>query len=162
MMRILAEAQDHDEGWLHQQVRALTQGPGSNQGGSSSREDAQADWEATCAGAWPSSSDKGGPSGGERHPVRLLTGKQKGKSVVTGGKATACHGRGHGEGDAAWRASERKVAVGLKKKKKKKKNYAHNYVYVYIYVGMSIGLRPTWREDPTAGRGESGAGRAAS
>ncbi|XP_075460190.1 uncharacterized protein LOC142496953 [Ascaphus truei] len=91
-MQLLAEAHNHEEGWFQKQMCALVLKAGSDQGSLGSREDArgQGGSHATCAEAWPSSSDEGGPSYGAREALVV----QKGKSGTAGTRSTSLCGAG--------------------------------------------------------------------
>ncbi|XP_075460142.1 uncharacterized protein LOC142496926 [Ascaphus truei] len=91
-MQLLAEAHNHEEGWFQKQMCALVLKAGSDQGSLGSRENArgQGGSHATCAEAWPSSSDEGGPSYGAREALVV----QKGKSGTAGTRSTSLRGAG--------------------------------------------------------------------
>ncbi|MEE6519756.1 hypothetical protein FKM82_017498 [Ascaphus truei] len=91
-MQLLAEAHNHEEGWFQKQMYALVLKAGSDQGSLGSRENArgQGGSHATCAEAWPSSSDEGGPSYGAREALVV----QKGKSGTAGTRSTSLRGAG--------------------------------------------------------------------
>ncbi|XP_075437498.1 uncharacterized protein LOC142484938 isoform X2 [Ascaphus truei] len=91
-MQLLAEAHNHEEGWFQKQMCALVLKAGSDQGSLGSRGNArgQGGSHATCAEAWPSSSDEGGPSYGAREALVV----QKGKSGTAGTRSTSLRGAG--------------------------------------------------------------------
>ncbi|XP_075438028.1 uncharacterized protein LOC142476750 isoform X1 [Ascaphus truei] len=91
-MQLLAEAHNNEEGWFQKQMCALVLKAGSDQGSLGSRGNArgQGGSHATCAEAWPSSSDEGGPSYGAREALVV----QKGKSGTAGTRSTSLRGAG--------------------------------------------------------------------
>ncbi|XP_075444756.1 uncharacterized protein LOC142488268 [Ascaphus truei] len=91
-MQLLTEAHNHEEGWFQKQMCALVLKAGSDQGSLGSRENTrgQGGSHATCAEAWPSSSDEGGPSNGARDALVV----QKGKSGTAGTRSTSLRGAG--------------------------------------------------------------------